>query len=505
MRHVFCDDCGTDLRPVLATSATGNDPSRLRLLDVRDRDIDRRRQRRRHEEGSGGGFIVLGTILFIASIWMTSDAPIRALCWSASLACVALGFWRMRYDLDGLRRAGFFLSGTIGAVLLLIASQSALLPRDRDVPVFATPAGTAPSVAIAASATPGAQGNVVEGEVLMYRGDPAHTGRQPGPPPSSQPSLTWRFDTGGEVYASPAVAGGVVYLTSKAGFLYAVDARTGEQRWRVLLGDYVVRSSPAVVDGVVYVGGGFHLVAVDATTGLERWRFPMRYAGQASPTVVDGTVYVTSQEGFLYAVDARTGAERWHIQTEGLIFSSLAYADGRLVVGTDAGVLYSVSTADGRLDWRHNLDGPMFASPAISGTTIFVTIGAGFTYAIRADDGEELWQATVGGDEAPAIAGDVLVLSAKDGGVYGLDAASGATRWLFPTGEAATAAPSVTTDLVFVGAGRNLFILDRASGARRAYFLAGDTIESAPTVVDELILFGNRDGFLYAIGTETPP
>lgn len=44
----------------------------------------------------------------------------------------------------------------------------------------------------------------------------------------------------------------------KIAYVYALDAATGEQRWRFEIGDIGdwVGSSPAVVDGVVYVGGG---------------------------------------------------------------------------------------------------------------------------------------------------------------------------------------------------------------------------------------------------------
>ena len=65
-------------------------------------------------------------------------------------------------------------------------------------------------------------------------------------------------------------------------------------------------SSPAVVDGVVYVGSEDHLLyAVDAESGKLRWRYHMLYPVRSSPTVVDGVVYVGS-EGF-YAVDAAGG------------------------------------------------------------------------------------------------------------------------------------------------------------------------------------------------------
>jgi outer membrane protein assembly factor BamB len=55
------------------------------------------------------------------------------------------------------------------------------------------------------------------------------------------------------VYSSPAVAGGVVYVGSYDGHVYALDAKTGERLWRYQTGDEVV-SSPAVAGGVVYVG-----------------------------------------------------------------------------------------------------------------------------------------------------------------------------------------------------------------------------------------------------------
>ena len=51
----------------------------------------------------------------------------------------------------------------------------------------------------------------------------------------------------------PAVVDGIVYIGSGDNYVYALDAGTGEERWRFETGQMVV-SSPAVVDGVVYVG-----------------------------------------------------------------------------------------------------------------------------------------------------------------------------------------------------------------------------------------------------------
>ena len=63
----------------------------------------------------------------------------------------------------------------------------------------------------------------------------------------------WSAATAGEVDSSPAVADGVVYVGSTDRYLYAFDAATGEEVWRVATGGFII-SSPAVANGVVYVG-----------------------------------------------------------------------------------------------------------------------------------------------------------------------------------------------------------------------------------------------------------
>jgi outer membrane protein assembly factor BamB len=57
------------------------------------------------------------------------------------------------------------------------------------------------------------------------------------------------------IESSPAVANGVVYVGSNDHNLYALDASSGEKLRAINFG-LPVKSSPAVVDGVVYVGAG---------------------------------------------------------------------------------------------------------------------------------------------------------------------------------------------------------------------------------------------------------
>ena len=63
----------------------------------------------------------------------------------------------------------------------------------------------------------------------------------------------WTYETGDAVRSSPAVADGVVFVGSDDNKLHAVDAATGEPKWTYETGD-IVYSSPAVAGGVVFVG-----------------------------------------------------------------------------------------------------------------------------------------------------------------------------------------------------------------------------------------------------------
>ena len=92
----------------------------------------------------------------------------------------------------------------------------------------------------------------------MFGGGPARTGIHEGPGPEAPVEAKWRFRTDGLVRSSPAVVEGTVYIGSadvygEASHVYAVDTASGEEQWRFQT-DGGVSSSPAVVEGTVYVG-----------------------------------------------------------------------------------------------------------------------------------------------------------------------------------------------------------------------------------------------------------
>ena len=73
--------------------------------------------------------------------------------------------------------------------------------------------------------------------------------------------------------------------------------------------------TPAVVEGVVYVGGdGGDVYALDAASGEERWKTTVGRTW-STPAVADGDVYVQTMDGVLACLDRESGDVRWHSST----------------------------------------------------------------------------------------------------------------------------------------------------------------------------------------------
>ena len=210
----------------------------------------------------------------------------------------------------------------------------------------------------------GAQSSPQNGEWAMFRRDLLHTGNAGDNTTLPQGKLKWTFTAGDAIHSSPAVCDGKVYVGSRDGYIYALDAATGEKIWAFHTNSWV-ESSPAIVGGVVYCGSNDgNLYALNAETGAKIWSYEMPLVVSSSPAVADGVVYVGCEDFVLYAIDAATGSELWHSYTGNLIYASPAVAQGIVVVGSADYVFYSFNAKNGsaRLEFNDNI--PIYSSAA---------------------------------------------------------------------------------------------------------------------------------------------
>jgi outer membrane protein assembly factor BamB len=352
----------------------------------------------------------------------------------------------------------------------------------------------------------------------QFRCNPSHSGANPNEPTigsanAATLSLYWRSEIGDFVWSSPAVVDGVVFVGSFDGSVYALDASTGAKLWQRGTGDSIW-SSPAVVDGVVFVGSDDgHLYALNAATGAELWSHATGAPIDSSPAVENGVVYVGASNGTVCALAASTGAQLWSHDTGGdYSFSSPAVANGVVYVGADLlddqpaphpGSLYALDAATGAQLWKFSVSQEVESSPAVADGVVFVGSFDGSVYAVNASTGAAVWSYQTGGGvwSSPAVTGGVVYVGSQDGSVYALDASTGARLWSEPTGGPVDSSPAVANGVVYAGSTNpldgDLYALDAATGAKLWSYKTGDSrgVESSPAVANGVVYVGTMGSF----------
>ncbi|MFI6086078.1 PQQ-binding-like beta-propeller repeat protein [Streptomyces sp. NPDC051217] len=257
----------------------------------------------------------------------------------------------------------------------------------------------------------------------------------PGPD-TADPRVRWRHSVGGAVTSSPAVADGLVYVGGSDGRVYALDATTGERKWHYPTIDKL-EPAPTVADGAVYIGGSSAVTSLDAATGKKRWAVS-RDSGLKPPAVVDGVVYIAGYK-YMSALDAATGAEEWAVgssdwgfrnksvwsnEPEDWGFTSPRVVDGVVYIGSSKRV-YALDAATGDMKWAFDSGDWVRSSPTVADKVVYVGSNSKRVYALDAADGNKNWSYATGDKvrSSPAVANGVVYVSSSDHSVYALETA----------------------------------------------------------------------------------
>jgi outer membrane protein assembly factor BamB/subtilisin family serine protease len=342
----------------------------------------------------------------------------------------------------------------------------------------------------------------------------------------------WTASLGATVmFSSPVIADGRVYLTTENGRLHAIDATTGETDWTFATGG-TQRSTPAVTDDTVYVGGGADdaLYAIDLDGEL-RWTYDTgdEHLVYATPTVVDGTVFIATgfgqgNGGFVHAIDAATGDLEWRGEVGSQIFFGPAVADGIAVAASrDDNRVVAFDAASGDELWATTHDETFISLPTIADGTIYLGTStndftSGSVLALELATGDTVWHTTGHGDtqgNSPVVYGDLVILgSHSHGTVSAYDRATGERVWNHVIGTAVTSAQLVTAGGVVLGGSQDgqAWALDASTGTRLWDHSMPNPVLSATAAGEGMAVVADRGGNVTAFvstgtieGTVTGP
>jgi outer membrane protein assembly factor BamB len=316
----------------------------------------------------------------------------------------------------------------------------------------------------------------------------------------------WEFVCEDEVRSSPAVADGIVYIGSFDHNLYAVDAQTGKFRWKYATED-VISSSPCIWQDLVFIGSDDRVVyALFKDSGSIAWVAPTRGRVISSPQVAHGHVFVGSDDGCLYNLEARTGREVCKFETQGCVRSSPALSDEFVYFGSDDANVYAVETRTNRLKWNYRTNRQVLSSPLLYEGLLFFGSLDRMLYAVDAKAGWSVWsyrtQKAIYSSPSVSESLGLVCFGSADRCVYALDYGRGQPAvWSFETGgPVSTSSPAITDEAVYIGSTDGyLYSLDVRTGELRWKFHTGASVVSSPVVWENLVFVGSRDHKLYAL------
>ena len=140
--------------------------------------------------------------------------------------------------------------------------------------------------------------------------------------------------------ASPAVtAEGVAVGTDQGRVaLVSLDGKKRLWTYEEVEGGAMVYASPAVADGVVVVGARDRAIhAIDLKTGKRKWVFRTPGDADVAAVICDGRAYVGSRGRRLHVLDLRTGEKLWEMNMPRGIGAPVAIGEGVILVGDEAG------------------------------------------------------------------------------------------------------------------------------------------------------------------------
>lgn len=342
----------------------------------------------------------------------------------------------------------------------------------------------------------------------MYKGNPGRTGEVAGPGPSGDIANLWSISTSGPIKSSPAVVDDVVFIVAGDGHVKAFDVATGTERWTSAEAGY--EGNVAATSTSILVGGADGgLASLAIAGGTLSWHVPANAGPNPSPLVTGELVIVTGNDKQVHAFDVATGMSRWTAPVGGDQPRAAAAAGGLVFVASTDGFIYAFAEATGSLAWSHQTTSRGFATPAVRGGTLYSPGGRdnsnGVLYALDAVSGAERWTFTAPnglGLRSPSVDDAAVYVGAVGGPLYALSINDGSVLWTFDETAATEGTIAIVGDTLYLfGDDERAHAIDRATGRERWQFDIGTGVDSSAAVSAGRILSGTVNGKVIAIGS----
>jgi outer membrane protein assembly factor BamB len=363
----------------------------------------------------------------------------------------------------------------------------------------------------------------------------------------------WGVDLHDDGPSSAACEDQVCVINTESCTIFALDARTGHQRWSYWLGDPLT-SAPTIAHGRVFAsypqtateggkplppGANHALAAFDLHTGKVLWQLWLDSDVMSAPVAAGDFVYVTTFSGTMIKLEQATGKVRYAMKAKATSAPVVLFAaDGveqmyytRRSASADPGaptteMVIRADHNEPKTRWKgaskpaRYIDRSVQSKSSYHATSKSQDADNGFASGAPAAAAPEAAFENIGVNSVSSMqsfqGSRVVHLADKNVNTMGdeviaTDNETGNVVWrhklpgdLTQGGFLGTAPLAAGAHVLLGTLGGEILRLDPASGKSTAAYAVGSAIRSQPVVADGWIYVGTEDGKLVAIDTKDP-
>ena len=340
----------------------------------------------------------------------------------------------------------------------------------------------------------------------LFRGDAQATGVAAGKLPEKL-ELLWKYDIpNGAFEGTPAIVDGVVYLGDLDGRILALHLATGKVKWEKKF-ETGFNASPAVKDGLLYIGdldGVFHCLSL--TDGAEQWKHETMAEINSSANFYKDQVLIGSQDATLYSLNGKSGEITWKFAIADQIRCSPTVIENRCFLAGCDGKLHIVDLDKGAAVADVPIESPTGSTPAARGDMVYFGNEGGVFFGINWKEAKTIWtwqddRRTQAFRSSAAVTDKAVIIGGRDKVVRAFEPLSNKEIWKFTTRRAVDSCPVVVGERVYVAVtDGNLYALNLADGKEVWKYEAGGGFSGSPAIADSKLVIANDKGTVFCFG-----
>jgi outer membrane protein assembly factor BamB len=268
------------------------------------------------------------------------------------------------------------------------------------------------------------------------------------------------------------------YIPLEGEHIVAIDRQTGATAWML---DIESAWPPLAHDATVFLAASDELHALDAATGNHKWRVPLGRGAMAPMAVVEKTLIVLVAPDEVWAFRVSDGERLW--------VRALGGRAGRVSMAVNPSGIYvalvdrlaRVTVADGTVRWTRELPGQL-ASTATARDRVFVGSTTNEIFAFDTNSGSLEWKFRYGGDVIGITATDDLVFVAALDNVLRAHRHTGNQVWKQPLATRPLGAPLTFDGVVAIVGAESVATFNSRTGTAIGKFDAPSLLQGSPVV-----------------------